>query len=156
MGKTSNKQSNALVVADTTVPDALAILDAKIASMKHIQESVFRSPKKISVGGGTIDLETEKSVDNVVKGFAQVMLKASIIEKAYDELGITSRHTPKVDGATVEDWKADCLLRIQIIEQKDTLDELNKLKAEWTELMDKEDRKAMLVKKMMSSKILNS
>jgi hypothetical protein len=40
------------------------------------------------------------------------------------------------------------MLRIQIIEQKDKLDELNELKKEWEELLDKEDRKAILMKKM--------
>jgi DNA polymerase III epsilon subunit-like protein len=73
---------------------------------------------------------------------------AKAIQNAYNEFGITTHPIVKVEGFTEEEWKQDCLLRIQIIEQKDKLDELNEMKKEWEELLDKEDRKAMLLKKM--------
>jgi hypothetical protein len=80
--------------------------------------------------------------------FASVQSRIKAIESAYSELGRDEYPVVKIEGGTEEEWKQDCMLRIQIIEQKDKLDELNELKKEWEELLDKEDRKAILMKKM--------
>jgi hypothetical protein len=135
----------------SNVPEALQVLTEQIKSLKHIQDSVYKTNGKLTLtNGGTVDLKTETSVDKVVIAFASVSLRAKAIQNAYNEFGITTHPIVKVEGFTEEEWKQDCLLRIQIIEQKDKLDELNEMKKEWEELLDQEDRKAMLLKKMAS------
>ena len=139
------------VATVSSAPEALAVLNEQIKSYKHIQDSVYRTKGTLKLSdGSTIDLKSETSIDKVVMAFASVQLRARAIETSYSELGRTKYPVVKIDGSTEDEWKQDCLLRIQIIEQKDKLDELNQLKKEWEELLDKEDRKAILMKKMAS------
>lgn len=140
--------SSAVVVASTSVPDAIQAINEKIKALVHIQDSVYLTSGKVKTATGERDIKTETNVTELVKAFSSLQMRAESLEKAYDALGMTSYPVVKVDGYTLEDWKKDILLRKQIIEQKDTLDELNAFKKEWEELMDKEDRKAILAKKM--------
>ena len=133
----------------SSAPEALAVLNEQIKSYKHIQDSVYRTKGSLKLSdGSTIDLKSETSIDKVVMAFASVQSRIRAIESAYATLDRTNYPVVKIEGGTEEDWKQDCQLRIQIIEQKDKLDELNELKKEWEELLDKEDRKAILMKKM--------
>jgi hypothetical protein len=133
----------------SSAPEALAVLNEQIKSYKHIQDSVYRTKGSLKLSdGSTIDLKSETSIDKVVMAFASVQSRIRAIESAYATLERTKYPVVKIEGGTEEDWKQDCQLRIQIIEQKDKLDELNELKKEWEELLDKEDRKAILMKKM--------
>jgi hypothetical protein len=133
----------------SSAPEALAVLNEQIKSYKHIQDSVYRTKGSLKLSdGSTIDLKSETSIDKVVMAFASVQSRIRAIESAYSALERTKYPVVKIEGGTEEDWKQDCQLRIQIIEQKDKLDELNELKKEWEELLDKEDRKAILMKKM--------
>jgi hypothetical protein len=144
-------KTNLQVVTVTSAPEALAVLNEQIKSYKHIQDSVYKTPTKGSLrlsDGSTVDLKSETSIDKVVMAFASVQSRIKAIESAYSELGREEYPVVKIEGGTEEEWKQDCMLRIQIIEQKDKLDELNELKKEWEELLDKEDRKAILMKKM--------
>ena len=144
------KATSTALTVQSSVPDALQAINEKIAALKHIQESVYVTSKKISTSSGQKDIETETSVTELVKAYSGVLFRAKAIDEAYADLfpEMTTRPVTKVDGSTVEDWKKDILLRIAIIEQKETLDELTGLKKEWESLMDKEDKKAMLIKKM--------
>jgi len=149
-------QTAALVVTgdSVSVPTALQVINEQIKSLKHIQDSVYKTPGKVQMASGTIDIKEEKELSKVVLAFANIQHKASSIEKAYETLGIESYPVVKVDGGTVSEWEADCKLRIQIIQHKDKLDELTALKKEWEELMDKEDRKALLMAKMAGKGLL--
>jgi hypothetical protein len=142
-------KANLQVSTVTSAPEALAVLNEQIKSYKHIQDSVYRTKGSLKLSdGSTIDLKSETSIDKVVMAFASVQSRIRAIESAYSALERTKYPVVKIEGGTEEDWKQDCQLRIQIIEQKDKLDELNELKKEWEELLDKEDRKAILMKKM--------
>lgn len=143
----SKKQTNALALT-TSVPDAIQVINEKIAALKHIQESVYLTSGKVNGAGGQFDLKIATSVPEIVRALSSVMARAAAEEKAYEALGIASYPLVKVDGGTVEEWTKDCKLRIAIIEQKETLDKLQELRSEWESLMDKEDKKAMLLKKM--------
>lgn len=141
--------STALTV-QTSVPDAISVINEKIAKLKHIQDSVYKTPGRIQMAGGEKDIKVETSVTELVKAFSSVLFRAKAIDEAYTALGLDGKQRPvtKVDGGTVEEWTEDIKLRIAIIEQKETLDKLQSYKKQWEELMDKEDRKAMLLKDM--------
>ena len=139
-----------------SVPEALQVLNEQIKSYKHIQDSVYKTKGTLKLSdGSTVDLKTETSIDKVVMAYASVKLRATAMQNGYEDLGRQTYPVPKIDGSSLEDWKADCQLRIQIIEQKDKLDELNQMKKEWEELLDKEDRKAILMKKMASKGLIS-
>ena len=151
------KVTNAVVLIseNPSVSDAIEAINKKISALKHIQESVFKTSGKITMAGGTKDIKEEKTVIELVKAFSGVIARTKAIEEAYAELGITTFPEVKVDGGTVKEWSDDIKLRISIIEQKDTLEELSKMKKEWEDLMDKEDKKALLVKKMQAWTVSN-
>lgn len=142
------KKENMGLTVTSSVPDVIEQINKKISALKHIQESVYLTPGKVSMAGGQKDIKTETSVLELVKALSSVQARAKAIEEAYASLDYGTYPEVKIDGGTVAEWVADIKLRIQIIEQKETLDELNNYKKEWEELMDKEDRKALLLKKM--------
>jgi hypothetical protein len=144
-------KSVALVVATPSVSDAISVVDAEIKSLKHIEDSVYKTHGRVKGLTGEIDIKTVTDVDVLVGCLASINTRSKAIEEAYDELGITTYKTVKIDGHTKEEWLSDISLRIQIIQHKDRLDELNTFKKEWVELMDKDDRKAALAKKMAAS-----
>lgn len=132
----------------SSVTDVIDAINAKIKALKHIQDSVYKTPGNVQTSAGQKNIKDEKNITELVKAFASIKARATAMEDAYAELGMKEFPVVKVDGGTVEEWKDDIILRIQIIEQKETLDELNTYKKEWEELMDKEDRKELLLKKM--------
>jgi len=146
---TTNKE--VALTTTSSVPEILKAIDSKIAEIKLIQDSVYKTNKIIKLAGGTqVNLETEDKIDNLVKAYASISAREEQYTKAQAELGITTAPVCKIDGYTKEDWKSDILLRKSIIEQKDTLDQLSEMRKQWTDLMDKEDRKAILLEKMMA------
>lgn len=150
--KQNGKNTTTALTVQTSVPDVIQAIQTKIVNLKHIQESVYVTSKKINGAGGQLDVEHETDPTKLVVGLSSVLARAAAIDQAYAALGFDedgqTRPTTKVDGSSVADWIKDVKLRLEIISQKDTLDELNSLQQEWTELMDKDDRKAMLLKKM--------
>lgn len=131
-----------------SVPNAIEMIDQKIAALKHIQDSVYKTPGKIKLASGEMDIKTQTNKDELIRGFASVMARIQQIEAAYAKVGITSYAVVKVDGGTLDEWISDIKLRGEIIDHKETLETLNGLKKEWMELLDKEDRKAILAEKM--------
>lgn len=116
--------------------------------MKEIETSSWITAGKITMVGGILNIREETSIEKLAMAYANVINSTDRLLASYDELGITQFLSPKVDGYTKEEWKQDIILRIKIIQQKDTLDALKSVKSEWEELMDKEDRKALVQKKM--------
>lgn len=144
----TKKQEQGLVLASTSVPDAIAVINEKIKALKHIQDSVYVTSGSITMHGGNCNVKDETSITKLVQAYSSVLYRARAIDEAQAELGITSMPLTKVDGHTVEEWKQDIKLRLDILNQKETLDKLQGYKKQWEELMDKEDRKAILMKEM--------
>ena len=138
----------AVAVVVPSVPSALEVIDREIKSLKHITDSTYVTSGKINGANGQVDIKSETKQEVLVKAFASISARAADMENAYAELGISEYPVVKIDGSTVNEWKKDITLRLAVIQHKDRLDELNALKAQWQELMDKDDRKALLLKKM--------
>ena len=152
--KTTKKAELAVMVAETSVGDAIQVLNDKIASLKHITESVYcTSGKVVMSSGSTLDIKTETNKENLIKAYASIKARVSDIEGAYEDLGIVKYPLVKIDGGSIAEWKKDITLRLAVIDHKDEVDNLTSMKKEWEELMDKEDRKALLLKKMMAKGI---
>lgn len=152
----ATKATTALAVANPSVSDAIQVINDQLKQMKHVTDSTYVSPCKISTVNGMIDIKTETSVEKLMTAYATVKMRVEAIENAYTEFGIDSYSVIKIDGGTLTEWKKDINLRLQVIQYKDKVDELTAIKKEWEELMDKEDRKALLLKKMQSKGILEA
>lgn len=130
------------------VSDNISLLEERLKEIKNIETSTWATSGRITMLGGTIDVKTEQSVDKLVMAYANILNSTERLAQAYAALGIDSYPAPKVDGYTQEEWKKDIELRIRIINQEDEKKALTELKNEWVELMDKDDRKALLAQKM--------
>ncbi len=146
----SEPKSNVPAVKSTTVIDGINFINTKLAELKTIQESVYKTTGKLA--GFPKPLQEETKIEEIVKMFSSVRAREQSYNQAADELKLREVPLFKLEGSTAEDWKNDCELRIAIIENKERLDELNTLKKEYEELMDKEDRMAILASKMSKLK----
>jgi len=134
----------------TSVVSGIEIVNQKIEALKHIQDKVYRTSGKLD--GFSNSIETETNVMELIKMFSSVLAR----KKAYDEsqqiLELTTVPEFKINGFSLDDYKQDIQLRIAIIENKERLEELTAIKKEYTELMDKDDRMALLTQKLAKLK----
>lgn len=133
-------------LAIVSVPTGIEAVNKKIAQLKEITESVYKTPGRVTSFSNNIKDET--NISELIKMFSSVSGRAKAYDAASEELGLKTVPVFKVDGGTVAEFAHDIKLRIAIIQNKETLDELNAIKKEYTELMDKEDRMALLAKRL--------
>lgn len=132
----------------TKVSDKIHLLDLKIKEMKDIETTKWLTPGKVTMQGGVVDIRSETSIEKLVMANANIIHSTQKMEESYKDLGIDEYPVPIVDGGNREDWKHDILLKIKIIGHKDFLDKLKSAKKRYEDLMDKEDKKALLDKEM--------
>lgn len=140
-----SQTSTALAVVGSDVPTLLERVNAEIAKLKHIQDSVYKTTMKDPQFG---NLKEEKLIPNLLRVFSTILGKQHYYEAAAEELGLSSYPVFHYEGSEVADWKHDILLRIAIIEQKDTLDKLNQFKERASKLLSEEDQKNLLARDM--------
>lgn len=145
----SKKQTTEIAVVETnSVTEMIQAIQAKIAKQKKIQETPYVTSGIIQGSGGSFNIKEEKDNYKLVVALSSVIARSKAVEAAYEALGVTEYLTPKVDGFVVEDWTKDVQLRMSINDQKETTDELQSIQKEYEDLMDKEDKKALLYKRM--------
>jgi hypothetical protein len=105
--------------------DVLTILDEKIKSLKHIEETVYKTTGNLE---GFPDIKLEVKKENLIRAMSSVLGRAEQYEKAAKHLGETTYPVFAVSGGNVDQWTHDIKLRIAIIEHKETLDKLNEFK----------------------------
>ena len=143
----SSKKKNevALLSSTLSVPDVLERLNAEVAKLKHISDSVYKTSGTLTGFG---DLKAETKIENLVKAFSMVRGKENAYNDAAKELELKQYPQFTVDGGTAADWKQDILLRINILEHKDKLDKLNAYKEKMSQFLSVEDQKAIVLKEM--------
>ena len=125
----------------TSVATGIAAVDAKLAQLQHIQDSVYKTSGKLPPFG---DIKTETDLSNLIKALSSVQGREEAYHKAAATLELGNYPVFKIEGGTRTEWEADIKLRIQMIQHKSVYDKLVKIKKEYTELMDKEDRMQLL------------
>ena len=125
----------------TPVMQGIQAVDTALKALKHIEESVYKTNGRVG-GGFSQNLQSETKVEELIKMMGSVAGRAKSYNDAATYLGITTYPVFKVEGSTVEDYAQDIKLRIAIIQNESKLNKLKAIKAKYTELMDKEDRKA--------------
>lgn len=137
-----------LAVPQVTVLDGIKAVNAQIAKLKHINESVYKTTGRVTGFGNKIQDET--SIPELIKMFSSVKGRGKAYDEAAEELLGRDATYPifKLEGGSVDEFKHDITLRIDIISNKERLDELTAIKKDFTELMDRDDRMQLLVEKM--------
>lgn len=127
-----------------SVPDVMAALDAKIKSMKHIEETPYKTNGNLA---NFDDLRTETNISTLIKMYSSVSNREKAYNTAAEELGLVT-YPMFTEGGTSADWKHDIKLRIQIIEHKDNMDKLKNYKDRMSKFMSEQDQKDILMKEM--------
>lgn len=150
----AEKVTNLGVAKVETVSEGISFIVEQINKLKHIQETPYKTPGKITMGGSVVvDIKETKEIDTLVKAYSVVATKINAASAAYEKLGFTTYKQPKVDGGTIDEWTDDVKLRLEVIQFTKKLEKLQKTKKAYEDLMDKEDKLNLLnkqVEKMMN------
>lgn len=131
-------------VVKSSVVNELQLIKEEINKLKHISESVYKTNGNVEPFENLQNLTSEQ---DLIKMYSAVRNRKIAYDDAADELNRRTVPVFKFEGSTLDDWKHDVELRLAIIEQKSTLDELTELKKGYEELMDKDDKMALLQSK---------
>jgi hypothetical protein len=145
--KTTKKaeSTSTAVALSMEVPSVIAALEAKIKALDHITDSKYRTGGKLDGFG---DIKQETNISNLIKAFSSIRGREKAYAEAAEEMGLSTFPVFEANGSTSEDWKQDILLRIAIINHKDTLDKLTEYRNKMKEFLSKEDQKAILFAEM--------
>jgi hypothetical protein len=147
MSKSKKAAPDAAVTAIATapVPTVLSLLEERLASLKHIETTAFKAGENL-VGFGNI--RTETNVKSLIKAWSSIKGRSKAYDDAAPELGLDNYPVFDVDGYSPEAWKHDIMLRIAILNHKETYDKLNSFKSQMSAFLSEEDRKSILMKEM--------
>jgi hypothetical protein len=148
MGAKTTKKAESTetaVALSMEVPNVIAALEAKIKALDHITDSKYRTGGKLDGFG---DIKQETNISNLIKAFSSIRGREKAYAEAAEEMGLSTFPVFEANGSTSEDWKQDILLRIAIINHKDTLDKLTEYRNKMKEFLSKEDQKAILFAEM--------
>jgi hypothetical protein len=141
---TTKKASNAIAKMDD-VASVIGVLDAKIKSLDHISDSKYKTSGNLDGFG---DIKKETNISNLIKAYSSIKGRETAYNAAAEEMNVGTYPVFEVNGSSAEDWKNDIMLRIAIINHKETLDKLTEYKEKMTQFMSKEEQKAVLLKEM--------
>ena len=143
--KTTTGKAELAVLDANNVPSIIGALEAKIKSLDHITGSKYKTTGKLN---GFNNIHEETNVGNLIKAFSFVSNKGKAYVAAAEEMGLDSFPVFKESDSDVSDWKEDIMLRIAIINHKETLDKLNSYKEKFQKFLSEEDQKHMLLSEM--------
>ncbi len=145
MAKKVNEESTTGLTVSTPTPDLLAALDAKIASLKHIEETPYKTTGTFSTFS---DVKSEMKIENLLRMAGSVIGMKESYDKGQKAVGLKAAPLFNINGGTQEDWISDIKLRIEIINHKETFDKLTAYKDKMSKFLSEADQKAMLLKEM--------
>ncbi len=128
------------------VPDVLKALNDKINSLKHIEESKYKTAGILEQFG---NIKDEMKIENLIRAYSSIIGREKLYNEAAAQLGRGKCYPAfVVSGGTAEDWKNDIQLRINILEHKETLDKLNTYKEKMSKFLSEADQKEILMREM--------
>lgn len=140
--------SVALLKPDTDMNSVMELVNEKLASLKRIEESVYKTSGVID--GFPTNIKNEMKIENLIRMWSSVKMRQAGYEAAAKDLKLDEYPAFTIDGSLPADIKSDIELKIDIINHKETLDKLNEFKKRAEQLMSEADKKAMLFADMKS------
>lgn len=139
------KKNNPTLLPITKTADVLDALNTKIASLKRIEESIYKTNGKLDGFG---DIKAEVKIENLIRAYSSVKMREAGYITAAKDLGRKEFPAFVIGSGNAEDWKHDILLRIDILEHKETLDKLNSYKDRMSKFLSETEQKEILMKEM--------
>lgn len=131
-----------------TVSAGVQITDELLAKLEEIKTTSFKTSCKVPSIGGELNLKDITDLAVLRTAFSGIFARIKAEEASNDFLEIKSHPVIKLNGGTLEDWKHDFQLQAKIISTKERYDKLMKIKNDYKDLMDKNDRKLELDKEL--------
>ena len=146
-----NKEEEKGLVHVTNAVDGIDVINQQIEALKFIRTTAYKTSGKYEGR----DIKTITDPAQLIDIYSSISARVGAYDAAAKELGIKTYAAKTFDNGTVEQWKEDIQLQLQVIEYDSTLKNLEQIKKEYEELMDKEDRLKLLnnkVAKMFNAK----
>lgn len=148
----TEKKESVVSTALVTPVDALTgieVLKEAKAKLKEVAEKVYKTNGKVEGCSVTSTIMEEKNIGNLIKMLASVMARKRDYDLAADELGLGEGYPVfSLGGNSVADYTADIKLRIAVINNQETLDEIEELTKSYEAIMDKSDKERLLAKRL--------
>jgi hypothetical protein len=137
-------------VVKTSVSEQLLTVTEKLEKLQAIHESVYKTGSNFTPSGFNTSIQNETSIENLIKMASSQIGKERFYEEAAKELGLSQYPVYKDKGYTKDEILSDIKLRIAILTTENKRNELLDIKRGFEELMDKEDKMALLMKKIQN------
>jgi hypothetical protein len=138
-------------VVKTSVAEQVKSVTEKLEKLQTIHETVYKTGSSFTIKGFSNSIQTETKIENLIKMTASTVIKATeYVEAAEKVLGLSNYPVYKENGFTDEEIISDIKLRIAIITTESKRNDLLEIKRGFEELMDKEDKMALLMQKIQN------
>lgn len=148
MTKKGSKNTAVAIKSQFDLKDTAGILeklDGALAELKRVEESPYKTSGQLDGFG---DIKSETKIDNLIKAFSSVKGRANAYTDASVDLGIKTCPAFNVNGGSVDDWKHDIMLRIEIITYKEKYDKLKSAKEKLAVFLTEEERKIAILSEL--------
>lgn len=146
MSKNNSKKNTAIMLSkNADVPQVLEVLKKKLASLKEIVDTPYKTQGNLEGFG---DIKVETKIENLIRAYSSVKGREKAYHDAAKDLGKTTYPAFVVSGGDADAWKSDIMLRIAIIEQKETHDKLSNWESKMKNFLSAEEQKELLIKEM--------
>ncbi len=142
---TENNAQLVTLNSETKTADILKVLESKISSLKHIEDTPWKTQKVLDGFG---DISKETKIENLIRAYHSVVSRETGYNEAAIALGLKTYPAFEVSGANAEAWKHDIMLRISIIQYSDTLAQLTTYKEKMSKFLSEADQREMLMQEM--------
>lgn len=147
MKKETGKKNEVATLDLNNVPGIISALDDKLKSLSHVTDSKYRTTGKLD---GIGDIKEMTKIEDLIKAYSVIVAKEKAYNEAALDLDINTFKEFTVFGHTKNDWKLDIKLRIDLINHKDTLEQLKMYKSKFEKFLSEEDQKSMLINELAS------
>jgi len=138
-------------VVKTSVAEQVKSVTEKLEKLQTIHETVYKTGSSFTIKGFSNPIQTETRIENLIKMTASTVIKATeYVGAAEKVLGLSNYPVYKENGFTDEEIISDIKLRIAIITTESKRNDLLEIKRGFEELMDKEDKMALLMQKIQN------
>lgn len=141
------KEKNQVAIVSTPTSERIAKVEKELSKLQAIRDSKWKTN-----GNWPENTKNLKDITDISElitiGCGMAARTKAYNDYAENVLGLKNYKPFTVEGGTSEDWDADIKLRMEIINHKAIYDKLTKIKAGYRELMDKDDKLALLDKEL--------
>lgn len=138
--QTKKNNETGLIVAETPVADILAKIEKEIKKYKNITDTPWIT--KGDVTGFSTNIRNETLIANLIRMGSSLEIRKEAYDKFAKKANLETYPVFEDNGFQIDAIEKDIILRIDMINQKDTIDTLQGFKKEVTGFLTEEEKKA--------------